>query len=188
MEDMNRVLSMERATKFLSLRKILSTRIALGVSLCLVCIVPAFVLFDGQHCGVFGISEDTAISMGLLTIVLMLLAAVFLFVHSGMILVQNNRIVNEPVTAENGVALRIREESLDLAPAHRKQLGWGIILCVLSPLPLIAIILLQDHPDFSLTLGMAALLILVASGAFLIVRTVMISSGYKRLLKACQKK
>ena len=79
-----RQVSMEEANDYLSMKAISSGRIALGVMLCILSPVVLILLGGGQEAGLLALTENQAAGIGVLVLMLMVGAAVGLFVFYGM--------------------------------------------------------------------------------------------------------
>ena len=81
-----------------------------------------------------------------------------------------------------GVTGLVKEKKATFEPTFTRFLSAGIILCVLSPLPLIVSALLTKT-DALLVAMTALLLCFVATGVYMIVRVAVINSSYDVLLQ-----
>ena len=75
--------SMEEASEFLRLKEYFAPRIALGVMLCILSPVLLIVLGGGSEYGWISITDQQATGIGLITLFILVGAAVALFVHAG---------------------------------------------------------------------------------------------------------
>ena len=88
----------------------------------------------------------------------------------------------EGIDTAYGVDGLVRERKTQYAPVHTRRLAIGIMLCVLSPLPLFLMMAVgKDDPRMTSAVG--ALLVLVAIGVWLIVRTSILNSAMNVLLE-----
>ena len=63
------------------------------------------------------------------------------------------------------------------------QLVTGIVLCVISAIPIFIALLAFGESEVAVSVSIAVLLVVVAMGVFLIVRTCMVWGGYQILLQ-----
>ena len=132
-----RKIGMEEAGVYLESRVAAAKRIALGALLCILSPIPLFLL-GGATEENWGIHEGFALGVGLVSLILMVMAAVALFVYTGF---QNAPYEflekNEDFELEYGVAGMVREKQ----KAYRKDYVLGMVisvcLCVISPVPLL---------------------------------------------------
>lgn len=177
-----RRVSMEEANEYLESMKRYSKAVSLGVALCIFSSV-FLLFFVGLSEGyTLGITEKIALVIGLSALFLSIAAAVFLFIRSGVETEGFEYLEKEEFETEYGVDGVVKEKKLAYGPVYTKCLSLGIVLCVLSPLPLIisAVVVESD----SVCILMAALLLcFVTAGVYLIVRTGIVQTSFYVLLQ-----
>ena len=89
----------------------------------------------------------------------------------------------EELDTAYGVDGMVRDRRAKYAPTYTPALVTGIVLCVVSAIPLFAAMIFFGENDTALTVSMGILLIIVAAGVFLIVRVSMIWGSYQILLQ-----
>lgn len=177
-----RPVSMDEANAFLAVREIMSKRISIGVLLCILSPVMLIALCGAQEAGKIKLSEMQAVGIGLTLLIIMIGAAVALFVNSSMIFKPYEYIVKEDIDAAYGVEGIARDRKEKYQPVYSKTMIIGIVLCVISCLP-IFISMIVSESDYLLTMSLSILLIMVAIGVFGIVRVSIIQDGYLMLLE-----
>ena len=181
-----RRVSMEEARAFLRYRKQCSERIALGVLLCILSPAALILLGAGQETGVFALTQAQAAALGLLPLFLLVGAATALFVLAGISGKRFEYLQREVFETEYGVSGFVREQRERTQGAFAAGLTVGVVLCVLSAVPIFIAMLLpgaEKTADFRYALAVAALLCLVACGVWLIVRASVLRGGYDVLLE-----
>lgn len=157
--------------------------IGFGVMLCI--LAPAVLI------GVLGIytvspellSENQAAGAGVILLLLMVSAAVGIFITSGIRMKRFSYIAEGRFCLEDGTADFIKELQRDFAPGYTRGVTIGVILCILSVLPLLSVCFIGEAPE-ALYLFMVVLLLAVVSAAvFLLVRLSTVKSGLEQLLK-----
>ena len=182
-EPLRRV-EMEEAHAFLQTRIVAAARIALGVALCILSPIVLILLEAAQESGLIGLSEEQAAGVGLVVLFLCIGAALPLFITSVMRLSKFDALEKQALDTAYGVDGMVRERREQYAPTHTRLLVLGIVLCVLSVLPIFAMLLFfGDDNDFAMVCGAAALLAIVAAGVYMIVRTCVRQAGYNILLQ-----
>ena len=182
-EPLRRV-EMEEAHSFLETRIVASARIALGVALCILSPIVLILLEVAQEYGLLALSENQATGIGLVVLFLCVGAALPLFITSAMRLSKFDALEKQALDTAYGVDGMVRERREQYAPTHTRLLVLGIVLCVLSVLPIFAMLLFfGDDNDFAMVCGAAALLAIVAAGVYMIVRTCVRQAGYNILLQ-----
>ena len=183
-----RRVSMQQAQDFLQYRQKSARRISLGVLLCILSPIMLVLLGAGQDVGVVRLTEQQAAGLGLLPLILLVGAAVALFVTSGLSGKPFEFLGQECFETEYGVSGLVREQREQHHSAFVAQLVAGITLCVLSCVPIfIAMFFVGDETgavsDFRYAVAVAALLGMVACGVWLIVRAAIMRGGYAVLLE-----
>lgn len=177
-----RRVSMEEANAFLSAMVEQSKTVSLGVLLCILC--PVLLIFlnglaEGNVCGV---TETVACGIGLAALFVQVASAVFLFVRNGGKTERFDYLEKEEFETAYGVTGLVKEKKAAYEPTYIRILSLGIVLCVLSPLPLILTALINEAD--ALVISMTALLLcIVAVGVYMIVRVATVRASYQILLQ-----
>ena len=129
-----RTVTMEQANDFLSSRGKAAKNIALGTFLCIMSVIPLFLVMVASENRLMDYSEDTAGALGLVLMFLILIPAVVLFVYTGS---KNSPYVfleKEPFETEQGVVEMVREKQKAFSSKYTKFNIAGIVFCLLSPI------------------------------------------------------
>ena len=177
-----RQISMEEANSFLSLKTVSAGRIALGVMLCILSPIALIMLSAAAETGMLGLSETQAAGIGLTALILLIGCAVALFITCGMKMQQWEFIEKEPIETAYGVSGIVKERMEKHRPKNARDIAVGVVLCVISCLP-IFIGLILELPDFFMACAVGLLLAVVSIGVLLIVHTSIISSAMQALLE-----
>ena len=182
--DETRWVSLEESNSFLSVTKQASGQIALGVFLCIFSPVFVILLASAGASGCIPLTEDQGGMIGSVILMLIISCAVALFVKNGMQLSKYEYLEQEPIDTEYGVTGMVKERKAEYEHAHLVGMVGGIMLCVLSSVPLIAASLAEESKKMMLAgAGFSLTLIMVAIGVYLIVRVSIVWGGYQRLLE-----
>lgn len=183
-EEPLRRVEMEEANDFLRTRIVASARIALGVALCILSPIVLILLEVAQEYGLLALTENQATGIGAVVLFLCIGAALPLFITSCIRLGRYDALEKQALDTAYGVDGMVRERRDQYAPTHTRLLVLGIVLCVLSVLPIFLMLLFfGDDNDFAMACGAAALLAIVAAGVYMIVRTCVRQAGYGILLQ-----
>ena len=183
-EEPLRRVEMEEANDFLQTRIVTAARIALGVALCILSPIVLILLEVAQEYGLLALTENQATGIGAVVLFLCIGAALPLFITSSIRLSRYDALEKQALDTAYGVDGMVRERREQYAPTHTRLLVLGIVLCVLSVLPIFAMLLFfGDDNDFAMVCGVAALLAIVAAGVYMIVRTCVRQAGYNILLQ-----
>ena len=182
-----RPVSMEEATSFLKDKDEASRRIALGVMLCILSPIAIILLSTAWEAGLIGLTEFQATGIGLLAIFLLVGSAVALFVVTGLRMNKYEYLEKENIETSYGVDGMVRERREQFRRTFTTQLVTGIVLCVVSVIPIFVTMILagDDTPKNSFVYGIAVALLLtfVAIGVLLIVRASTVWGGFQQLLE-----
>ncbi|MDO4745237.1 MAG: helix-turn-helix transcriptional regulator [Bacillota bacterium] len=177
------VLSDEQIKSFVSDTAHFGYKMAIGVSLCilsptLLIGLAGFVTEDGQG----GLSETAFVVIGMLALIIMVAAAVKIFIG-------NSIYMNRYKFIKEGEFSLIKEQIIDLEnefakfePRFGKGISLGVGLCIFSVVPLI-IAAVMEMSDVTVILMVPVLLIIVAIAVNKFVKLGLIRDGYMQLLK-----
>ncbi len=177
-----RRVSMEEANSFLKARFILAGRTAIGVMLCILSPILLIILSGMQEEGLIALSEDQAAGIGILVLMLLIGVAVAIFVFNDMKVERYKYLQQDWIETEYGVTGMVRERKESYHGTHMVMMVAGITLCVCSCIPLF-IAMIISGTDLAMEIAVGLLLVLVAIGVLLIVRTSMIWDSFAILLE-----
>lgn len=163
-----RQVSLEEARRFLALKDETAPRIALGVSLCVLSPIPLLGLGGAAEAGRLHLSEDQAGALGIILLLLLVAAAVALFLRCGSLTREFAFLEQELIETEYGVTGLARERQARLRPQYDRGILLGVCLCILSVIPLF-LFLLFSQEDLFAVLGVVLLLALVSIGVYQLV-------------------
>ena len=177
-----RTVGMEEANGFLEVRDLNARRIALGVMLCILSPVVLILLCGASDYGVLKITEAQGVGIGLVCLFILIGSAVALFVTSGLRGARYEYLEHEIVDTLYGVDGMVRERREKYRPTYVSQLTIGIVLCVASAVPIFISLILAGDDSFLNIAAVGMLLVMVAVGVLLIVRTSIVWDGFRMLL------
>ena len=178
-----RTVGMEEANAFLGAKETNSRHIALGVLLCILSPIALILLGGAQDLGLIPLTDVQAGGIGLVTLILMVGAAVALFVTSGLRTAPYEYLEKEPIDTLYGVDGMVRERRDRFQHTFNSQLTLGIVLCVVGVLPLFLAMIFCNEGSFALVASIGVMLALIAFGVMLIVRVSVIWGSYQMLLQ-----
>ncbi len=172
--------SLAQANEFLAWREAASVRIAAGTFLCIVAAIPLLLLGAASEVPAYHISENAAAGIGLTVLLVLVAAAVAMFISCGMKNAPYEFIDKEPFETEYGVAGMVKERQSAYKSTYTKCNIFGACFCILAPIPLF--IGMTTERDF-FAVGMLTVTILLAAigAAFFIVSGVRWESMQKLL-------
>ena len=178
-----RSVSMEEASAYLDHKNTAAGRISLGVMLCILSPVLLIILTGAQEAGRIALTENQAAGLGLIVLFLLIGAAVALFVISGIRHSRFEYLEEEIIDTAYGVSGMARERRERYRSVNARMLTAGIVLCVVAAVPIFIAELFFEENEMAEILAVGALLVLVAIGVMMIVRTSIIWGGFKALLE-----
>lgn len=166
--------SMKEANDFLNINRKHAFIVALGVALCIVSVTPPIFLeiFNNS-----AIEDLSAVFMFLIVAF-----AVGMFIFSGMSMKKFNFLSKKCIDTEYGVDGMVRTKKEQYQPKHTMMIAFGVILCILSVVPVIAFSTATES-DFFAMIGTVLLFVFVAVGVFMIVQTNITNGGFNILLE-----
>ncbi len=158
-----RVIGMEEARRFLDARRENAPRTALGVFLCILGAAVLVLLSGAGECGRLPLSEDAAGALGMVLLLVLVAAAVAIFLSVGRQLRDFEYLSEEDFETAYGVDGMLREEKERVRERYGSYTVYGTLLCILSLVPLlVSVIFTKD--EFVYVLMAVVLLLMVAAG------------------------
>ena len=155
-------------------------RIALGVLLCILSPIALLLLLGLADMG--NISAPLAVGLGIAAILLLVAAALFLFIPTGMRLSSYEKWKKGKLLLSPSVTEGLRETKASAERTAVVGITVGVVLCVLSPVTLIVFSILS-LPTLPILTGISALLLFVAVGVYLMVRVALPTDAYHCLFR-----
>ena len=177
-----RTLSIEEANQFIRIREKYAPQIAFGVMLCIWSPIAIILLGGLQEDKIINISENSVGGLGTIFLILMIAAAVALFIRSGSKLGEFKYLENEEFETAYGVDGMVKEKKDSYASSHTSYMMVGVVLCILSVMP-IFIALCFTEKDYVMVTMVALLLMILGIAVNIIVRTTLIKDSYDMLLQ-----
>lgn len=163
-----RRVDMETASAFLTFRRNWAPRIALAVFLCIISPVALIMLGALSEYGVLSISENAAGGIGLIILLLLVAGAVSIFIIYGIKNQPYEFLEEENIDTAYGVTGMVREYKERCTAACSAQIVLGVVLCILSLLPLFGALCVTEN-ELVITLCVCLLLVIVAVGVVFLV-------------------
>ena len=130
-----RRVSMEEASRYLELRRAAAPKLALATFLCVLSPIT-LILLGGLSEYSARITENTAAGIGLIVLIVLVAAAVGIFLSSSAQVREFAFLETEPFETEYGVSGMVRQRRQDFQPAANRLNLVGTLLCIVSVLPL----------------------------------------------------
>lgn len=179
-ETNTKKVSLNEANDYINIRYNGSLKIALGVFLCIISPI-SLVLLGGLSETYKVINENVASAIGLVTLFILVAMAVLLFMLSSSEAKEYEYIQTKSFETEYGVIGMVKEKKKNYHGAYNRGLIVGILLCVLSVIPLFVGIAFKE--DIYAIYGVCALLLIAAIGVFMIINVSVKMNAYIALLQ-----
>ncbi|MDY2690670.1 MAG: helix-turn-helix transcriptional regulator [Oscillospiraceae bacterium] len=178
-----RHVTQEEAKRFLQLQMAAIPKTTLGVALCVwspIALIGLPVLRSTLN---WGFPEEICSGIGLCVLLVMVAAGVALLLTAGGTLREFECLEREPIETDNGAREQALHMQREMASFCTRQNTIGVVLCILSVLPLFALMCVPGVPDGYYSLAVCALLLLVGIACLLLVRTGSMRGAVDKLLE-----
>ena len=172
------------ASDYLALRRTAAPKMALATMLCIFSPIALIGLaaVSELSASAFPLREETAAGIGLCVLMILVAIAVTLFLSCGNKAKEYEFLEKEPFETEYGVTGMVKERQKAFKPTYDRMNTIGTVLCVLSFVPLFAVMALM-HEDFFMTMAVCLLLAVVGIGVYFFVYGGTIYSSMEKLLE-----
>ncbi len=174
--------SMQEAKDYLEWAKHKAPWIAFGTFLCVLSPVWLLMLGGMAEYKVIPITEDMAGGMGIAILLGMVAVAVAIFIIKGAHQERFNAFETEHIVADEEVRMMVLEEKQEFAPLSRKCTVTGVILSIVSVVPMM-LMTAFSMPDIYYVYSLGVLLIFVAIATFFFVWSGTITGSHRILLE-----
>ena len=184
-EETVRLVDLEEASSFLEYNENAAVRISTGVMLCILSPVLLILLGGLAEAGRIPVGEEAAGVTGLIILLIIVSTAVALFLMTGMRGKQYEYLEKINIDTAYGVSGMAKERRSVYAETHSRLLIIGIILCIISAIPLFiaGVTGYSNNTDVLPVAGTAGCLVMVAIGVKLIILTCIRQGGFDKLLE-----
>lgn len=178
-----RRVTQEEARRYLRLQTAAIPKTTLGVALCVwspIALIGLPVLRSTLN---WGFPEEICSGIGLCALLVMVAAGVALLLTASGKLREFEYLEREPIETDNGAREQALSMQREVLPICAKRNTIGVVLCILSVLPLFALMCVPGVPDGYYSLAVCALLLLVGIACLLLVRTGSMRGAVDKLLE-----
>ena len=163
-----RRVSLEEANAYLAAKEKTAKPTAWAVFLCIVSPVCLVLLSAAAEAGRLALTEDSAALIGLCVLFGLIAGAVAIFISCDEQMKRFAHLESECFETEYGVTGMVRERQSRFAPTAAKYNILGVVLCILSVVPLFLCSILPND-DFLSAVGVGLLLCCIGLGTVLLV-------------------
>ena len=158
-----RKVTLAQANEYLALRKSAALRIAIATVLCMISVVPLFLITGATEFGYLSMQAETAAVGSLALMFIMVAAAVGMFIYTGHQAEPFAFLEKEPFETEYGVRGMVQEKQKAFRNTSLKGNIFAISLLILSPIPLLCGAFSEAENSNMLTLLFLGITILLAA-------------------------
>lgn len=178
-----RRVSMEEANEFLAVKESTAGRIAFGTFLCIIAV--DFLLLAGAlaDTGAFMIPTDVVNSIGMITLLLFVAAAVAIFISCGIKTKQYDYLEKEVFETEYGVNGMVKERQKQYKDTYTRSIIIGTCLCILSVVPLFSGMGVEEENELLMTGTLCIMLVLVGIGVLFFINAGIRWESMQKLLQ-----
>ena len=177
-----RRVTMEQAADYLAQRQAAAPKLALATLLCVLSPVALLLLAALSDRPGAALSENAAAGIGLFVLLVLVAAAVAVFITCAAQVKAYAFLETEPFETAYGVTGMVRERRAAAAPEHTRGKVAGTVLCILSAVPLFIAVCLNG-PDLLYVAAVCLLLVLAGVGSALFVYGGVYQAAMDRLLE-----
>ena len=177
-----RCVTMEQAADYLSLRRAAAPKLAAATLLCVLSPVALLLLAALSDRPGAALSENAAAGIGLCVLLVLVAAAVAVFITCAAQVKAYAFLETEPFETAYGVTGMVRERRAAAAPEHTRGTVAGTVLCILSAVPLFIAVCL-DGSDLLYVGAVCLLLVLAGIGSAVFVSGGVYWAAMDRLLE-----
>ena len=177
-----RRVTMEQAADYLSLRRAAAPKLAAATLLCVLSPVALLLLAALSDRPGAALSENAAVGIGLCVLLVLVAAAVAVFITCAAQVKAYAFLETEPFETAYGVTGMVRERRAAAAPEHTRGTVAGTVLCILSAVPLFIAVCLNG-PDLLYVAAVCLLLVFAGLGSALFVYGGVYQAAMDRLLE-----
>ncbi|HHW94879.1 MAG TPA: helix-turn-helix transcriptional regulator [Mogibacterium sp.] len=178
-----RRVSMEEANDFLDIKRKAAPLVANAVTMCITAPAPMIILAGLAESRKFKITETMSVAIGITFLLLMVAAAVFIFITCGGRASKMEYLEKESFETAYGVTGMVKERKSSYEAVFTRGIAIGVVLCILAVVPLIGIGIMFEEEEYIMVFFVALLLVLVGIGVNLIIRVSTVMDSYNALLQ-----
>ena len=173
--------TLAQANDYLAKARANAPKLALATALCVVAPIPLLALGALSEAGLFGIWDDLAGGIGLIALLVIIAAAVAIFMQCSASVRAYEFLQKQAIETEYGVTGLAKERRDAFAPQYDKANIIGTVLCVLSAVPMFAA--MMAGASFLVSASICLVLVLVACGVYAFVRVGTVRDAMDQLLE-----
>lgn len=179
--ESTKFVSWREAEEFMEENAVFAKKMACNAALCVLSPILLIVLAGLGEANVLGIDEEKGAMFGLIVLLAMVAVAAAGFIMAGLKHQKYEYLEKETISLEPGVSEVVRRRQEEYADTYRKHIVKGVVLCIVSVMPLLIASLTYDEKWLYIFVGV--LLGFVSVATYLFVSAGIVWGGYQKLLQ-----
>ncbi len=163
-----KTVSMEEVDEYITLSEQTSKKIAIGVMLCIYSPIVLILLFSLQEYKML-VSENIATSVGISVLLIMLVAAISIFILSGVKMEKFEYLKTQTIAIDSYVDNYLKKREEDKKFGDTVLTIIAIALCILGVIPLIVVGTIFENNEFLEGITLISLLLIVGVAVYLFI-------------------
>lgn len=181
-QDNSRTISLEEANTYMDLARMLSKKIAVAISIFIFSPICLILLAGFSEYGNISLSENMALCIGIVILLLLVACGVSVLILTGMKLEKYEYLEKEDFSLQYGVEGIVAKRKEEFERQLRRSIVVGVVLCILSVVPLIIAATLEAG-ELAYLCCVVVLLFFVAGGVYQFVWSGTIQESFDKLLQ-----
>ena len=175
--------SMEEANQFLAVKAASQAPVANAVSLFILSPVVLITLYGIYESKAFAsLTEELAAMIGVICLLVLVAIGVYILIRYNQREEDFKNLESDTIETEYGVSGMVKERKTRYQETYYRQVGLGVVLCILSAVPVLFTAFIAEQEESWVFYGVAVLLCLAAMGVNLLVRAGIQWTAYNILL------
>lgn len=176
------LVTVEDANTYLSLAEKLSGFFGLGVAICILCPIPLIFLAGLSELPRYAQYEDIFAGIGVAVLLLIVAVGVAILIISGLQIGKWDFLEKSPITLEYGVKGIVERKKQQYEKTFIYSIAGGVALCITGVAPLMIAAGFDFNGFVYITLT-CLLLVFIAAGVFLFVKSGVVQGSFQKLLQ-----
>lgn len=178
-----RRVSMEEANAFLSIKAKTAKPIALATLLCILSPICLLILVAISEFSKYGISENVAVGVGMIVLLVFVTIAVTIFIMNGRKTEAYSYLEKEVFETEYGVSGMVAECKSKYNNTYTRNNIIGVVLCIMAVIPLFVGVFFKEENMLLQVSMLCVTLIIIGIGVVFFVTSGIIWASYEKLLQ-----
>lgn len=177
-----RKVSLEEAQELLACSDIAAHQTAFGVALCIIACIPLIVLAGFAESHRYGVTENVAGSIGLISLFILIGIGVSLLIKSSFKMKKFDYLEKDSIETEYGVEGLAKKNKEQYEATYHRNILLGVLLSIASFVPLVAVSFFTEE-DYVLVILLGLMLLLLAIAVYIFISNQIRMDSYDKLLQ-----